>query len=164
MNSFDITGARTMLRYLGKATQRLNEREHARKKLKIELSRLKKISPESFKGFIDDLEESIADTIEAEKKILKHQTKGEEKHKRLQKNVLAIDSKLKALMKAHGFRKEQLGFLETEESQKEMVKLELAQKLAKLERQLAKAKKSKKYTKTELKTIADKIRSLKQRL
>lgn len=167
MNSFgnhDIASARKMLYYLGKSYKHVQEREHAREKLRVELKKLRQISTESLKGFIDDLEDSIENAIDAEKRILKTQSKTENYLKKLQKSINKIDNKVKALMHAHSAHKRQLGFLESEQEKKDFLRHTLRSQLSKLEKSYKAMKKNKKYSKTELKRVADKIKQLKQRL
>ena len=48
-HTFDVTKARTLLHYLGRATHKLEEREQARKKVRVAINRLKKISSKNVK-------------------------------------------------------------------------------------------------------------------
>jgi chromosome segregation ATPase len=162
--NYDISSARLMLRYLGKASTKLKEREHARQKLKAEISALRKVSTGSIKRFIDDLEDSIGDAIDAEKRILRSQAKEEDYHQKLQSRIDAIGEKVAALMHAHAMHKQQLGFLETDQEKKDDLRHKLRLKLDRLEQLYAKAKRSKEYSKAELKRVARKIEQLKEKL
>jgi chromosome segregation ATPase len=162
---YDIGSARTMLSFLGRATQHWEERQHARKKLKIELSRLKKISTHSMKGYMQKLEHSITEAINKEQRILKHQSKDDIFHGDVRAQIQELEARLAHYMTIHEARAERVKLLETALTTETESKAEqlgaIRQSLNKIERihkSLAKNKKHPKKQLAKIKKVIDKIK------
>ena len=162
---YDIGSARLMLAYLGKATQHWEERKYARQKLKIELSRLKKISTKSMKGYVQNLERSIAEAIKKEQRILKHQGKEDIFHGDVRARIKELEERLAHYMTIHEARAQRVKLLETalvgeQESKAEQLGAirESLTKIERIHRSLAKNKKHSKKQLASMKRVIDKLK------
>ncbi|MEM4246715.1 MAG: hypothetical protein QXR48_04775 [Candidatus Woesearchaeota archaeon] len=163
--SYDIGSARLMLSYLGRALRHYNERQFARQKLRTELSRLKKISTQSMKKYVQNLEKSIGEAIKKEQRILKHQQQEEFFHGDLNARVKKLEERLARYLSIHEERARKVKLLEsalaTEQKKKseqlETIKRSLAH-AEKIHKELSKSKKHPKAQLNAVKTVLDRIR------
>jgi hypothetical protein len=143
-----------MLAYLGRATKHHHEREFARQKLKIELSRLKKVSTKSMKRYIHDLERSISEAITKEQHILKHQKHEDVIHGDIRDRVKELEARLSRYLAIHEMRARRVKLLEdTLVAEKQTKGEQLAiikRSLARAERIYQNARKDKKHSKKQL--------------
>ena len=98
---YDTGSARTMLSYLGNALKHYNERQFAKQKLRVELSRLKKISTKSMQKYVQNLEHSIGDAIRKEQRILKNQQKEDIFHGNVKERIKDLEAKLSRYLAIH---------------------------------------------------------------
>ncbi len=156
---YDIDSARLMLAQLGKATKQLHERVFARQKLKVELSRLKKISTHSMKKYVHHLERSIAEAITKEQRIVKHQKKEDIFHDDIRQRIQELEGRLARYLTIHEARAQRVKVLEdalTTEQQTKGEQLTLIKKsLARVERIYKNARKDKKHSKDQLAHIKE---------
>ena len=146
-----------MLSYLGKATKHLHEREAARQKLKVELSRLKKISTKSMKNYVQNLEHSISDAIRKEQHILKHQKKEDVFHGDIQSRIKELEARLARYVTIHEARVQRVKLLDSalateHETKGEQLTL-ITRSLERAEQLYKNAKKSRKYSREQLEHI-----------
>lgn len=171
---FDVENARLMLSYLGAATKHLHEREHARQKLRIELSRLKKISTKSMRKYIHDLERSIGEAIRKEQRILKHQQKEDVFHGDIKDRIKELEARLARYLTIHEMRVQRVKMLETALTAERETKGEqlvvIKRSLARIERLYERIKKDRKHPKEQLaavkaslENIRDRVRELEKR-
>lgn len=160
----DIGSARLMLAHLGRGTRHYHEREMARKKVKIEISRLKKISTKSMRKYVRDLEKSVIDAIKKEQRILKHQSQEDTIHIDIKDRIKELEGRLARYMTVHEVRAKRLGMLEqalASEQEKKVHQLALIKRsLSKAENILKKLKKSRKHPKKQIeatKKLVDKL-------
>lgn len=162
----DIGSARLMLAYLGKATKHFAEREFAKKKVKIELSRLKKISTGTIRKYVQNLERNIAEAINKEQSILKHRVKEDALHGDISERIEELEGRLNKYLAVHEERAHNIRLLETalantQESKTEQVVL-IKRSLTKVERIFVGLKKDKNYSRRQLaamRKLIDKIKA-----
>ncbi len=154
---YDIGSARTMVAYLGKAFKHYNERQFARQKLKVELSKLKKISTQSMKKYVHDLERSIADAIRKEQRILTSQQKEDVFHGDLNSRIKELEERLARYFTVHEIRAQRVKLLEhalmTEQQTKGEQLALIKHSLKHAEDIYEKTKKGKKYSKKQLAAV-----------
>jgi len=164
----DPVKSRLMLHYLGCAMKRQKEREFAQKKLKAQLSQLKKISTHKLQGHLEELERRIAETMHIERKILKTQTQEDRLHENLKQKINKLEGKLGKYIDTTEERRKRIQELEDKISKKtnkkQEVILEITQAVQKMEKIYDEAKKSKKYKTKELQSIKKRINKLKEKL
>jgi len=163
----DLQKTRTLLLYLSLAKFKIDEREHARKKLAAQISQLKKISTSSIKSRITELEKDIRDALIKEKNIKAAQFKEEEYHKSLFDKIERLEAKLGRYMESKESRKQRIKELEEKikqrlTSRKEKIK-DIQDSIKKLEKLYAAARKDKSISKIRLKAIKAKIHILKNK-
>jgi len=166
MSGYDIGSARLMLAHLGKAAKHYSERDFARRKVKIEISRLKKISTGTMRKYVRELESSIGEAIRKEQSILKHQSKENIFHGDIQSRIKELEFRLTKYLTLHEVRAQRLKLLETafeheQESKGEKIAL-IKQSLNKIERiYRAATKEKRKHSRKQLasvRSMIDKIR------
>jgi len=162
----DAQKTRTLLLYLGLAKHKLDQREHARKKLATQISQLKKISTSSIKKRITELEQDIVEALSREKKIKTAQFTEEEHHKELVKKIDKLEKKLGKFLDSKDSRKRRIQELEAKIKQKMSTRKEkledIKASIKTLEKLYTDAKKDKSISKMRLKTIQAKIKKLKE--
>ena len=168
MRGYDIGSARLMLSHLGRATLHLHEREHARKKLKIELSRLKKISTKTMKKYVQDLEKSIGNAIKKEQRILKHQQKETVFHSDIKGRIKELETRLARYYTIHELRARRVEMLDNALESKHLDKHENIEDIKisvrKIDSIYSKIKKDKKYSKKQLTAIKKTIDSIRAKV
>jgi hypothetical protein len=151
---YDVDSARLMLSHLGKALKHYDERQHARQKLKIELSRLKKISTKSMKGYIDNLQHSIGDAIKKEQRILKHQQDEDIFHGDIKDRIRELEGRLAKYLTIHEARANRVKLLEnalaTEHNTKQEQIVLIKKSISRAESILKSAMKDKKHSRKDL--------------
>lgn len=157
-----------LLHYIGKAAYRYNQRELAKKKVKISLDRLKKISTKELKSHLENLEDEIHDAMEKSKLLKVRQEKEDKEQTIIQKRIKSLNEKLEEYLKKQEKLEKRLQGLETEahetlDTRKEKIS-QLREDLKKLTKIYNEAKKSKKYKKKELESINNRINLLKKRI
>lgn len=164
----DLGKARVLLYYLGKSKRKIEERDFARRKLEIKLSQLKKISTESVKKHVEELEMHIADTIRKEKGILTAQISEESEHKSIAEKIDLLEKKLGRYLDTRDARQKRIKELElkikSEVSTKREEMGDIAQQIRTLEKIYNEAKKNKKFPKARLSAVQKKIETLKEKL
>jgi len=164
----DISSARLMLAYLGKATRHYQERDFARKKLKIQLSRLKKIDTKSMKKYVKELEQSISEAINKEQRILKHQQQEDIFHGDVTSRINELEGRLARYLTIHEARAQRVRILEsalTTEDQSKRQQIALIKKsLNRAERIFAKAKREKKHSKKQIAAVKSALDSIKAKV
>ncbi len=164
----DLGKARRLLYYLGKSKKKIEERDFARRKLEIKLSQLKKISTESVKKHVEELERHIADTIRKEKGILTAQISEESEHKSIAEKIDLLEKKLGRYMDTRDARQKRIRELEqkikSEAGTKREEVSDIAQQIRTLEKIYNEAKKNKKFPKARLSAVQKKIETLKEKL
>lgn len=169
MSGYDIGSARLMLAHLGKATKHFTERDFARKKVKIEISRLKKISTGTVRKYVHELERSIGDAIKKEQRILKHQKQDDIFHGSITERIKELESRLAKYLTLHEMRAQRLQVLETalehEQESKEEKLVLIKQSLAKIERLYrAACKEKRKHSKKQLAAVKRMIDAIKTKM
>ncbi len=170
----DIGSARTMLSYLGRALRHYHERQFARQKLKVELSRLKRISTSTMKKYVYDLERSISDAITKEQRILKHQKQEDATHGDIKGRIKELEARLARYFTIHEIRAQRVKLLENALASEKQTKGEQLSLIKKsLDRAMTiyeAAKKDKKHSKQQLEhikvhleKIRDKVRQLQKK-
>jgi len=168
MAHFDVTKARTFLHYCSKATQKLKERELARKKIAVALKRLKGISTETIQKDIDVLEKQISQALQAEKKILTKQDREATIHGDLQDKIDLLQKKLGRYIETKEARENKLKDLEEKilkltHPEKYKI-LELKEELRELEQDYEEEKSAGNHKPSELREVEERIFSLKERI
>jgi hypothetical protein len=168
MSGYDIGSARLMLAHLGKAAKHYSERNFARQKIKIELSRLKKISTGTMRKYVRELESSIGEAIRKEQSILKHQSKENLFHGDIQSRIKDLEFRLTKYLTLHEMRAQRLKALETaleheQESKGEKIAL-IKRSLNKIERIYRSATKDRKHSKKQLASVRSMIDKIKARI
>jgi hypothetical protein len=167
LRGYDIGSARLMLAYLGRATKSYQERQDARQKLRIELSRLKKISTKSMKGAIRKLEHSIGNAIRKEQHILKHQRHEDVLHGGINERIKELEENLARYLAIHEARAQRVKLLEDSLTTERLNKKEqlaiIKRSLSRAERIYKNAKKSKKQ-REQLSLIKEQIDSLRAKV
>jgi chromosome segregation ATPase len=164
----DIGSARLMLAYLGKAAKHYAEREFAKKKVKIELSRLKKISTGTIRNYVKNLERNIAEAINKEQSILKHQGKEDTLHGDIAERIEELEGRLNKYLAAHEERAHNIRLLEsalanTQESKSEQVAL-IKRSIAKVERIFSGLRKEKGHSRKQLASLRKLIDRIKAKV
>ena len=164
----DAQKTRTLLLYLGLAKHKLDQREHARKKLATQISQLKKISTSSIKKRITELEQDIVEALAREKKIKTAQFTEEEHHKELVNKIDRLEKKLGKFLDSKESRKRRIQQLDVKikhrmSSRKEKLD-EIIESIKTLEKLHREAEKDKSVSKMRLKTIQTKIKKLKEKI
>ena len=164
----DAQKTRTLLLYLGLAKHKLDQREHARKKLATQISQLKKISTSSIKKRITELEQDIVEALSREKKIKTAQFTEEEHHKELVSKIDRLEKKLGKFLDSKESRKRRIQELEIKIKQRMASRKEkiddIKVAIKNLEKLHREAKKDKSVSKMRLKTIQTKIKKLKEKI
>lgn len=175
MTSGNDTGsARLMLAYLGRANKHYQERTFAKQKLKIELSRLKRISTQSMKKYVRELEHSITDAIRKEQHILKHQKKEDFLHGDIRDRIKELEDRLARYFTIHEIRAQRVKLLDTALSQERQTKSEklalIRKSLERIERIYEHSKHDRKHSREQLShvrkhldTIRSKVRQLEKK-
>ena len=147
-----------MLGYLGRAMQHYNERQFARQKLKVELSRLKKISTKSMKKYVRDLERSIGEAIRKEQHILRHQKKEDFLHGDIKSRINELEERLARYFTIHEIRAQRVKLLENALATEQETKLDqlalIKHSLKHAEAIYERAKKDKKHSRKQLAAVA----------
>jgi hypothetical protein len=147
---YDTGSARLMLAYLGRAYKRQQDRELARKKIRLEISKLKKISTASMRKYVQKLEHSIGNAIRKEKHILSKQREEDLEHSDISQRIREIEERLARYLQVHEERARRVKILEsiyTTEQQAARESISAARKaLAKAEKTLAQTGKTRKNT------------------
>lgn len=168
MRGYDVGSARLMLAHLGRAAQHYEERQHARNKLKIELSRLKKISTGTIRNHLHDLERSIGEAIKKEQRILQHQQKEDVFHGDVKERIKDLEGRLARYLAIHEARAQRVRLLESALAQesvgKEQQFAEIKKSLSKVERIYNETKRDKKHSKKQLESIRKVIDSIKAKI
>jgi hypothetical protein len=157
VSTADLGSARLMLAYLSRANKHYDERQFARQKLRIELKKLKRISPESMKRYIKDLESSIGEAIKKEQRILKHQQKEEVFHGDLNDRIKELEDRLARYITIHEMRAQRVKLLENAMATEVLGKKEqfsaIRRSLDKAERIYASAKRDKRHSREQLTAV-----------
>ncbi|MBD3318301.1 hypothetical protein GF342_00125 [Candidatus Woesearchaeota archaeon] len=168
MLAFDVSKVRTLLYYLGQSNKRLEERERSREKVRMAINRLKTISPETFEKDIHQLEATVSEALENEKKILSRQMQEEREHNELLMKIDKLQEKLSRYLDTRENREKRLKKLEekifsvTQPKKYEVVKLK--EGLEMLEKQYKEERKSGEHSAQDMKDIAKHIKLLKDKI
>jgi chromosome segregation ATPase len=164
----DPIKSRLILHYLANASKKCQQRAFNRKKLEIKLKQLKKISTGDIQKHLDELEESIADTIKIEKKIVKAHRDEDTFHRELKDKITALEKKLSKYIDVREVRDQRIERIEDKIKQKQKTKKEFIQdakeSVVRLEKLYTAAKKDKKHKKTDLNRIKKRILKLKAKI
>jgi hypothetical protein len=162
---YDTGSARTMLSYLGNALKHYNERQFAKQKLRVELSRLKKISTKSMQKYVKNLESSIGDAIRKEQRILKNQQQEDIFHGSVRERIKDLEAKLSRYLAIHEERARKVRLLESalaSEHEKKGGQLAIIKRslsrAEKIHKQLAKSKKHPKAELAAVGKVLDRLR------
>ncbi len=132
-----MTAAFSYLQHLSRATHKINEREHARQKLILELAALKRINTPTLQKHLSKLEHAIHDTLKAEQQILTQQKQEDTFHSRMQEDLHHVDSLIDKYLSATHHQQERIGILDktlTQSTQKRTEALaNIAQAIKRLE-------------------------------
>ncbi|MEM4263895.1 MAG: hypothetical protein QW666_03305 [Candidatus Woesearchaeota archaeon] len=165
---FDLGKARVLLYYLGRSKKKLEEREFARRKLETKIKQLKKISTESVKKHVEELERHIADALRKEKGILTAQMNEENEHKSIAEKIELLEKKLGRYLETREARQRRIKELEAKIKAQTGTKREeisdIAHQIRSLEKIYNEAKKNKKFPKARLSAVKRKIEILKEKL
>jgi len=168
MISADPIKSRILMHYLGRAVQKEKDRDFARKKLDIQLKQLKKISTGTIQTHLEELEHSIKDTIDIEKKILRTQSNEDSLHDNIQNKINILEKKLDRYILTRDARHARIQELEQRIRTKEAAKAdqirEIDESIERLEMIYGEAKQTKEYPQEELDRIKRKINKLKDKL
>lgn len=104
--------AKVYLAHLGKAAQKMSQRDFARKKLELELAALRRLSTPVLHKQLARLEHSIKETIKSEKRILTRQDVEEQTHAKLEKCIRAVGNSLNNYLKLASCRNSSVHGLE----------------------------------------------------
>jgi len=164
----DPIKARVLMHYLGRAVQKEQNREIAKKKLDIQLKQLKKISTGTLQTHLQNLENQIKDTIEIERKILRTQTTEETIHDSIQHKIKALEKKLDKYVSTRDARNKRIQELEQKIRGRETAKAEkireIDESIERLESIYDEARQTKEYPPEELDRIRQKINRMKNKL
>jgi chromosome segregation ATPase len=116
----DKEKASTLFHYLAHSTTRLIDRDHTRKQLEKQISRLKKLSGDEVKAQIVELETKIGQAISAEQKLLNYKAQEDVFHAKLKEKIYSLENKLGKLIEGKDSRVRRIQELE------EKVKMRLA--------------------------------------
>ena len=123
--------SRNYLLHLGKAYQKINQRDAAKRKLELELAALRRIGTPVVRKQLARLEHAIHETVKSEKKILAKQHEEDELHAKFAQKILAIDDAVNKAVKT-GIEKIEKEVRELEESYSK----ELGEKKARKHREI----------------------------
>jgi hypothetical protein len=168
IKGYDIGSARLMLAHLGRAAKHYQERDFARKKLKIQLSRLKKIDTKSMRRYVQELEQSIGEAIRKEQRILKHQQQEDVFHGDVASRINELEARLARYLTIHEARAQRVKLLESalsEEDQAKRQQIALIKKsLNRAERIFSRAKKEKRHPKRQIAAVRKALDSIKAKV
>lgn len=160
---YDASSARLMLAYLGHSLKKHQDREIARKKIRLEIQKLKNISTASMRKYLKRLEHSVGDAIKKEQHILKKQHDEDLEHSDINQKIREIEERLERYLQVHEERAQKVRLLEsiyTTEQKTARQQLIMARKaLSRAQKIYASAKKSKK-NKEQLALIKEQMSSL----
>ena len=166
--SFDVPKARMVLYYLGRAGNKLRERELAREKVRVAIRQIRKISTKEMKQDIENLERSIAQALSKEKRILAVQRDEAMAHDTLAGKIDMLQQRLETYLKAAKSREAHVRSIEQRVlavTRPHMAKLlALKEGLVELERKYRAEKESGDYDEEELARVEQQIRALKARV
>ncbi|MFC1774928.1 hypothetical protein ACFLZN_01280 [Nanoarchaeota archaeon] len=156
------------LHYLGRANKKLEDRALAKEKVKIALSKLRKISTKKVQKDLNVLEKRIAEALEKEQKIIAKQEQEEKEQSELLEKIDKLHDKLSRYLETSEARKKRIKKLENKifevTNPKRYKIMQLKEILFDLEKEYKDEKKSKNYSSKELSEVARKIDFLKQKI
>lgn len=168
MLSYDPTKVRALLFYLHKATEKVQKRELARKKVQVAIHKLKNISEEKIQKDIDALSDRIAEAMALEDQILAKQQGEAQIHSELLEKIDKLQAKLKRYIETAESREQRMKKLEEKifkvTQPKKFQIVELKAGLSELESIYKEEKRSGEHRPEELLDIRNKITALKSRI
>lgn len=165
----DPEKTRILLSHLMRAVNKVGKRKEAKRKLEEQVQKLKKSTKaKSTRKEIRELEKRLADVLEKEEEILRHQKTREISGRRLRDRIHELEAKLSKYIESKRQREKRIAGLEEKirkkfSAEKRQVDI-LEEQLVHLERLFDKISGDRKYTKTQINSVRKKIDSLRKRL
>ncbi len=165
----DIGKTRLLLSHLSRASKKTVQREEAKQKLAEQVEKLKKVGKSKiYKKEIKKLEKRLADVLEKEEEILRHQKTREVFSRRAREKIDELEKKLSRYIETKKQREKRIAELEEKVRKKFIIEQReveiLEQQITNLERLFGKISGEKKYSKSQLEKVKKKIETLKTRL
>lgn len=165
----DTEKTRLILSHLGRAAEKLKEKDIAKQELKDQIKKLKRtIKSKVYRKEMRELEKKLGNVLEKEEKILRHQKTREAFKRRINEKIDALEKKLTRYIETKKGRDRKIAGLE--ENIKRRFAIEekeieiLEEQILNLEKLFKKISGEKAYSKATLGKVRKKIESLKKRL
>jgi chromosome segregation ATPase len=165
----DTEKTRLLLRHLGRASKTVVEKDAAKQKLQEQVSKLKKLSKaKEYRKEMRELEKRLADVVEKEEEIARHQKTRDVSNKRMRDKIQELEKRLTRYLEQRKIREKRIGEIEDKIRKRFMVEQNqieiIEEQLKGLERIYENISSQKKHTKEELAAVKSKIEKLKNRL
>jgi len=165
----DVDKTRLLLSHLSRAARKIKQKEEARGKLAEQVEKLKKVSKSRVsRKEIKELEKRLADVLQKEEEILRHQKTREMFSRRVREKIEELEKKLSRYIETKRQRERRITELEGKIRRRFAVEQReveiLEQQITGLEELFGRISGEKRYSKAQLRKVKSKIESLKKRL